>query len=58
MTNDGAATSSNALIVYNTSNGNLYYNANGSTAGFGDGGQFATLVNAPDIDAEDFSIPG
>ncbi len=35
---------SNALITYNRTNGNLYYNANRSDAGFGhDGGIFATL---------------
>ncbi|MGK7918669.1 MAG: choice-of-anchor I family protein, partial [Trichodesmium sp.] len=53
--NDGAATS-NAIIVYNENNGALFYNANGSGNGFGDGGQFATLTDAPTLTAEDFVI--
>ena len=34
---------SDSLITYIRSTGNLYYNANGSDAGFGGGGLFATL---------------
>ena len=36
------AGTSDAIIVYNSTNGVFFYNANGSTNGFGDGGQFAT----------------
>jgi Ca2+-binding RTX toxin-like protein len=35
------------LFVYNTTNGQLFYNANGSTAGFGAGGVFALLSGSP-----------
>ncbi|NES66050.1 MAG: calcium-binding protein, partial [Okeania sp. SIO2D1] len=53
---NGDAASSEAIIVYNSSNGALFYNANGSDSGFGDGGQFATLTGTPSISAEDFVI--
>mgnify|MGYP001079603400 CR=1 FL=1 len=39
------ASSSSALIVYDLSTGTLYYNPNGSAAGFGDGGAFAVVGN-------------
>jgi Ca2+-binding RTX toxin-like protein len=39
------AENSGALIIYNDNNGSLYFNANGSAAGFGSGGQFAQLEN-------------
>jgi len=35
------------LFVYNTTNGQLFHNANGSTAGFGAGGVFALLSGSP-----------
>ena len=54
-TNNDAAISE-AIIVYNSNNGALFYNANGSGNGFGDGGQFATLTDAPTLTAEDFVI--
>ncbi|MGD1701522.1 DUF7453 family protein [Dapis sp. BLCC M229] len=47
-----------AVIVYNSENGNLFYNPNGSETGFGDGGQFATLTNTPLLEAEDFVLRG
>ena len=53
--NSDAATS-DAIIVYNSNNGNLFYNANGNTSGFGDGGQFATLTGAPALTTEDFVL--
>ncbi len=34
----------------------VYYNPNGSKAGFGSGGQFATLTNIPFLEAEDFVL--
>ncbi len=37
------AGSSAARIVFNSANGQLFYNSNGTTAGLGTGGQFATL---------------
>lgn len=50
------AEASNAWIVYNSGSGNLYYNANGSAAGFGDGAQFATIEGAPTLDATNFVV--
>ncbi|EAZ90304.1 calcium-binding protein [Crocosphaera chwakensis] len=50
------AGSSNALIVYNTTTGNLFYNADGAIAGLGSGGQFATLSNKTLLDSSDFAI--
>jgi Ca2+-binding RTX toxin-like protein len=35
------------LFVYNTTNGQLFHNANGSAAGFGAGGVFALLSGSP-----------
>jgi Ca2+-binding RTX toxin-like protein len=55
--NDLAVETSNALIVYNSVNGNLFYNENGSESGFGNGGLFAVLTGAPAITASDFSVP-
>ena len=56
VTNNQEAASSEAVIVYNSENGNLFYNPNGSETGFGDGGQFATLTNTPELEAEDFVL--
>ena len=56
VTNDQEAATSDAVIVYNSQNGNLFYNPNGSQAGFGSGGQFATLTNIPLLEAEDFFL--
>ncbi|NEP74670.1 MAG: hypothetical protein F6K25_23845 [Okeania sp. SIO2G4] len=53
--NQEAATA-NALIVYNTGNGNLFYNQNGSEAGFGSGGRFARLLNEASVSADDFLL--
>jgi Ca2+-binding RTX toxin-like protein len=57
ITNDNQAGMSSAKVVYNSANGNLFYNADGATAGFGGGGQFATLTGSPDnLGAGDFSV--
>lgn len=45
-----------AKIVYNLGTGGLFYNENGAVAGFGNGGQFATLANYPTITASDFLV--
>jgi Ca2+-binding RTX toxin-like protein len=42
-----AATRSDALIVYDSSSGNLYYNANGSERRLGEGAIVANLSNQP-----------
>jgi hypothetical protein len=45
--------------VYNTSNGHLYHNANGSAGSFGNGGIFAVLTNAAALQADWISLyPG
>ena len=43
VTSDLAAETSTALMVYNTTNGYLFYNENGNSIGFGTGTQFAIL---------------
>ncbi|MFN6536137.1 MAG: hypothetical protein RM021_007150 [Nostoc sp. EkiNYC01] len=47
---------STAKIVYDAVSGQLFYNQNGSAAGFGSGGLFATLTGAPTLAAADFII--
>nr|WP_293108979.1 hypothetical protein [Okeania sp. SIO2F4] len=47
---------SDAIIVYNSSTGDLFYNPNGSAAGFGDGGRFAILSGNPTLTADNFQI--
>jgi hypothetical protein len=37
------------LFVYNTANGQIFHNANGSAAGFGAGGVFALLSDSPTL---------
>ncbi|OZH54455.1 calcium-binding protein [Hydrocoleum sp. CS-953] len=53
---NGDAATSDAIIVYNSTNGALFYNANGSGNDFGDGGQFATLSDNLTITADNFVI--
>lgn len=50
------AATSDALIVYNSTNGVLSYNANASASGFGAGGAFAILDDAPTLTASDFIV--
>ena len=56
VTSDALASGSNAEIVYNSGNGNLYYNPNNAAAGFGDGGLFTSLADSPDLSAGDFQV--
>jgi Ca2+-binding RTX toxin-like protein len=56
VTSDADAATSIADIVYNSVNGNLFYNPNGSSPGFGTGALFATLTGAPTLVATDFYI--
>ena len=53
---NAAAAAADAVIVYNETNGNLFYNPNGSSNGFGSGGLFATLTDAPALEESDFQI--
>jgi serralysin len=47
----------NALIVYNSTTGDLYYNANGSAFGSGGGGNFAKIdVGLTTLSAIDFQV--
>jgi len=56
VTSDGAAATSGAFIVYNSANGKLFYNQNGSSGGLGSGAQFAVLSGNPVLVATDFVI--
>ncbi|NEO55453.1 MAG: DUF4347 domain-containing protein [Okeania sp. SIO3B5] len=58
ITSDAEAETSEAFIVYNSNNGKLFYNANGTDAEFGNGGEFANLTNAPSISEDDFLLRG
>ncbi|BBD64698.1 hemolysin-type calcium-binding region [Nostoc commune NIES-4072] len=51
-----SAATSTAKIVYDAVSGQLFYNQNGSAAGFGSGGLFATLTGAPTLIGSDFII--
>ncbi|MHC5768809.1 MAG: beta strand repeat-containing protein [Nostoc sp.] len=50
------AATSTAKIVYDPVSGQLFYNPNGSVAGFGSGGLFAALTGAPTLTASDFVL--
>ena len=56
VNSDNAAALSDASIVYNQSNGGLFYNSDGNDAGFGVGDRFATLQGQPAIDSTDFIL--
>ncbi|MFM6021348.1 MAG: M10 family metallopeptidase C-terminal domain-containing protein, partial [Dolichospermum sp.] len=53
-----AAEISSALIVYNSVSGGIFYNQNGAAAGFGTGGEFASvsILGAPTLVASDFIV--
>ena len=55
VANDEQAALSAGLITYSVATGNLFFNQDGATAGFGTGGQFATLNGIPAVAATDFS---
>jgi hypothetical protein len=58
VTDDADAAISSALIVYNPVLGSLVYNQNGSAAGFGTGGEFASvnIFGASTLVASDFIV--
>ncbi|RQH55288.1 DUF4347 domain-containing protein [Okeania hirsuta] len=58
VTSDAEAETSEAFIVYNSNNGKLFYNANGTEAEFGSGGEFANLTNIASISKDDFLLRG
>lgn len=55
---EAAAADSEAWIVYNSGSGELFYNQNGRDSGFGTGGVFALLSDAPTLSAENITIIG
>ncbi|NET45748.1 DUF4347 domain-containing protein [Okeania sp. SIO2B3] len=58
VTSDADAETSEAVIVYNSNNGKLFYNANGTEAEFGSGGEFVNLTNTASISEDDFFLRG
>jgi Ca2+-binding RTX toxin-like protein len=57
IVNDEANLTVNAgRVIYSRSSGNLFFNENGTAAGFGAGGQFARLIGTPALTSNDFSI--
>uniref|UniRef100_UPI0004806707 M10 family metallopeptidase C-terminal domain-containing protein n=1 Tax=Dolichospermum circinale TaxID=109265 RepID=UPI0004806707 len=58
VTDDADAAISSALIVYNPTLGSLFYNQNGTAAGFGTGGEFAavSILGASTLVASDFIV--
>ena len=58
VTDDADAAISSARIVYNAVLGSLFYNQNGATAGFGTGGEFASvsIIGDPTLVANDFIV--
>jgi Ca2+-binding RTX toxin-like protein len=50
-----AALASTSTLVYNSGDGSLYFNQNGSGVGFGAGGIFAVLDGAPQLQAGSIS---
>jgi Ca2+-binding RTX toxin-like protein len=58
VTSDAAADTAVNAIVYNTSNGKLFYNTDGATAGVGNSNQFAQLATGLDLHGTDFTVVG
>lgn len=56
VANDSVAATSMAFITYSLGSNGLFYNQNGSAAGFGTGGQFAELISSPSLQAADFLV--
>jgi Ca2+-binding RTX toxin-like protein len=58
VTDDPNAATSSALIVYNPVLGSLYYNQNGTAAGYGTGGEFAAvnILGASTLVVSDFIV--
>ena len=56
--NGAAVATSSAKIVYNSANGQIFYNPNGTTSGFSNGGLFATLENQANLQTENFVLTG
>ena len=50
------ALGSASTLVYDSSNGNLYWNQNGNKSGFGTGGIFAVLDNKTTLNSSNISL--
>ncbi|MGD1805405.1 DUF4347 domain-containing protein [Dapis sp. BLCC M126] len=56
VSSDAQAETAVGVIVYNQTNGNLFYNSDGVANGFGEGGLFANVTNTPALESSDFQI--
>jgi hypothetical protein len=57
VANDAAITTQTAKIIFSQGSGNLFYNADGATAGLGtNGGNFAVLTGVATLAVGDFTI--
>jgi len=50
------ASKSTSNFIYNRASGILYFDSNGKKSGWGDGGEFAQLLGAPQIGKSDFVL--
>jgi len=51
-----AASKGKSNLIYDSKSGMLYFDSNGKKNGWGDGGEFAKLLGAPDITKTDFVL--
>jgi Ca2+-binding RTX toxin-like protein len=56
VASDIDAATSTGVITYSVATGSLFFNQNGAAAGFGSGGEFASVDNAPLLSTTDFQI--
>ncbi|NEQ41702.1 MAG: calcium-binding protein, partial [Okeania sp. SIO3I5] len=56
VSSDAQAETAVGVIIYNETNGNLFYNSDGVANGFGGGGLFANVTNTPELESSDFQI--
>ncbi|MBD0304260.1 MAG: hypothetical protein ICV85_19485 [Tolypothrix sp. T3-bin4] len=56
VANDAAAATNFGVITYSLGTGNLFFNQNLTSPGFGTGGLFANIDNAPVLTANNFDI--
>jgi Ca2+-binding RTX toxin-like protein len=56
VASDGDAATSAGLITYSVASGSLFFNQNGAAAGFGTGGEFASVEDAPLLSSSDFQF--
>jgi Ca2+-binding RTX toxin-like protein len=56
VSNNTAVATEEALIVYSSGTGSLFYNQNGSATGLGSGSQVAALSNIPALEADDLVL--